>query len=65
MSWKLVSSGGKSYTIEQSSSGCTVRKNNGFVRSTGARLGTTKSLVDAFQIIKSDSGSQQLNVRDG
>ncbi len=64
MSWKLVRSGRKYYTIQVSSSGYTVRKNDGFAWSTGTRLGSTKSLVDALDIIKSDSGSKNVDVRD-
>lgn len=65
MSWKLVQSGGKKYTIQQSSSSFTVRKNDGFGWSTGTRLGTASSLADAINIIKSDSGSNDVSMRDG
>jgi hypothetical protein len=64
MSWKLVRSGGENYTIQQSSSGYTVRKNDGFAWSTGTRLGTAGSLADAIEIIKSDSKSQRVDIRD-
>lgn len=65
MSWKLVRSGGKNYTVQQSSSGYTIRKNDGFARSGGTRLGTATSFADAIDIIKSDSNSQQIDIRDG
>jgi hypothetical protein len=65
MSWKLVRSGGKNYTIQQSSSGYTVRKNDGFTRGGGTRIGSAKSLTDAIDIIKSDSNSQNVDIRDG
>ena len=65
MSWKLVESGGQKYTIHESSSGYTVRKNDGFAWSTGTQLGTASSLIDAINIIKSDSGSSRVNIRDG
>jgi hypothetical protein len=64
MTWKLAESGGKKYTIQVSTFSYTIRKNDGFTWTTGTKLGTANSLTDAISLIKSDSGSSRVNIRD-
>lgn len=64
MTWKLANSGRKKYTIQQTSSGFVVRKNDGFTWSSGTKLGTVSSLANAISAIKSDSGSSRVDIHD-
>jgi len=64
VSWKLAKSGGKGYTIQISGKTHVVRRNDGFTWSTGTRLGQATSLADAIEIIKADSGSKAVDMRD-
>lgn len=65
MAWKLVTSGGKKYTISISGKSHTVRRNDAFTWSGGTFLGTAQSLSDALEIIKADSGGKDTSIRDG
>ena len=62
VSWAFVKSGGINYTVEQTSSRCTIRKNDAFIWSTGTRIGHYQNWVDALNIIKSHSGSNNVDL---
>ncbi len=62
--WSLIMSGGKGYTTEQSSDGsATVRRNDGFFHSTGTKIGHADSMTDALDIVKSDSGADDTDIK--
>ena len=65
MAWKLVTSGGKNYTIYISGRSHSVRRNDAFTWSGGTFLGSSESLSDALEIIKADSGAKDTRIRDG
>jgi hypothetical protein len=57
MSRRYAKSNGKSYTIEESGGKYLVSRG-------GTKLGSASSLSDAIEIIKADSGSSKVDVRD-
>ena len=66
VTWKIAKSGGKSYTIKQFSSGeMIVRKNDGWTRDGGTKLGEVRSLEDAISLIKVDSGDKRVDLSNG
>ena len=62
--WNLIMSGGKGYTTQEGSDGAvTVRRNDGFLHSTGTKIGNAQSKKDALDIVKSDSGADDTDIR--
>ena len=60
-----VRSGGTKYTLTIiSSDEIEVRLNDGWVAGNGSYLGTADSVEDALSIIKSDSGSDHIDMEE-
>jgi hypothetical protein len=63
--WRQIISGGRSYTDQEYSDGShKVRRDDGFLRSTGTDLGETGSMKDSLDIVKSDSGAKDTTMKD-
>jgi hypothetical protein len=61
-----IKSGGKGYTDQEFSDGShTVRRDDGFLRSTGTKIGETESMKDSLDVIKSHSGAEDTNIKKG
>jgi hypothetical protein len=65
--WKLITCAGKNYTTEEASSGgyVIVRRNDGWMWSTGTKIGEATNMDDALAILRSDSGPGEINIRPG
>ena len=62
--WSSIKSGGKSYTDHEFSDGShTVRRDDGFFKDTGTKLGETGSMKDSLDVIKSDSGAEDTSIK--
>ncbi|MEY9230981.1 hypothetical protein ABIF68_010305 [Bradyrhizobium japonicum] len=65
ITWKLAKSGGKNYTIKKFTSGkMTVRRNDAFTWDGGTKLGEVRNLEEAIALIKVDSRSVRVDLRD-
>ena len=61
-----IKSGGEGYTDREFSDGShTVRRDDGFLPSTGTKIGETESKKDSLVVIKSDSGAEDTNIKEG
>jgi|HubBroStandDraft_6_1064221.scaffolds.fasta_scaffold812132_1 hypothetical protein len=61
-----IKSGGEGYTDREFSDGShTVRRDDGFLPSTGTKIGETEWKKDSLVLIKSDSGAEDTNIKEG
>ena len=59
-----IKSGDKSYTDQKfMDASHTVRQDDGFIPSTGTKIGETGSLTESLVVIKSDSGAKDTKIK--